>query len=243
MVKRSIDQQLRLRNFDARHGRIESGAVVRSRKGLIGVEGGKGIFYQWKEKQASVRQVTVAVSATKPKIVRKNQNTLPPHLLSQPYHEVEVCRGRDVSEYLKGTCTRTSCEIGIHPSAISIKNEAVCKAGDKCVFPHCKVDEQPNKKHQKNIIPKRRERDDKNALAIVKSVSQMGCVSQDSDALVSQGRKSLGNPMQKVLSAIQRVRFTKSTLRHASIREKKGPSLGKLNVQVPHQRSPHAYEI
>ena len=46
MVKRSFDQKLRLRNFDARHGKLESGAVVESRKGLIGVEGGKGICYQ-----------------------------------------------------------------------------------------------------------------------------------------------------------------------------------------------------
>ena len=91
MVKRSIDQKLRLRNFDARHGRIETGAVVKNRKGLSGVEGGKGICYQWKEKgQRSHRHET--------KIVRKNQNTLPPHLLSQPHHEVEVCRGREVSE-------------------------------------------------------------------------------------------------------------------------------------------------
>ena len=37
MVKRSINQKLRLRNFDARYGRIESGAVVKSRKGIIGV--------------------------------------------------------------------------------------------------------------------------------------------------------------------------------------------------------------
>ena len=50
MVKRSVDQKLHLRNFDARHGRIESGAAVKSRKGLIGIEGGKGICYQWKEK-------------------------------------------------------------------------------------------------------------------------------------------------------------------------------------------------
>ena len=50
MVKTNIDQQLRLRNFDARHGRIESGAVVKNRKGLISVAGGKGICYQWKEK-------------------------------------------------------------------------------------------------------------------------------------------------------------------------------------------------
>ena len=36
MVKMSIDQKLRLRNFDARHGKIETGAE-------------KG--YQWKEKR------------------------------------------------------------------------------------------------------------------------------------------------------------------------------------------------
>ena len=50
------------------------------------------------KKKASVRKETVALSATKPKIVRKNQNTLPPHLLGQRYHGVEVCRGREVSE-------------------------------------------------------------------------------------------------------------------------------------------------
>ena len=49
--------------------------------------------------------------------------------------------------------------------------------------------------------------------------------------------------MQKVLGLIRRVRFTQSTLRQASIREKKGPSLGKLQVKVPHQRSPHAMKF
>ena len=50
MVKRSLDQKQRLRNFDARHGKIETGAVVKNRKGLSGVEAGKDICYQWKEK-------------------------------------------------------------------------------------------------------------------------------------------------------------------------------------------------
>ena len=48
--------------------------------------------------------------------------------------------------------------------------------------------------------------------------------------------------MQEVLAPIQRVRFTKSTLRHASIRDKKGPSLGETDVKVPHQRSPYETE-
>ena len=50
MVKRSMDQKLRLRNFDARHGRIETGAVIKNRKEMSGVEGGKGTCYRWKEK-------------------------------------------------------------------------------------------------------------------------------------------------------------------------------------------------
>ena len=33
-----------------------------------------------------------------PRSFAKNQNALPPCLLSQPYHEVEVCRGREVCE-------------------------------------------------------------------------------------------------------------------------------------------------
>ena len=35
MVMRSIDQKIRLRNFDARHGRLETGAVVKNRNGLL----------------------------------------------------------------------------------------------------------------------------------------------------------------------------------------------------------------
>ena len=45
--------------------------------------------------------------------------------------------------------------------------------------------------------------------------------------------------MQKVLHAIQRGPFAKSTLRHASIQEKKGPTLGKIQVKPRHQRSPY----
>ena len=56
--------------------------------------------------------------------------------------------------------------------------------------------------------------------------------------------ESLGEtPMQKVLEPIQRVRFTKSTRRQASILEKKGPLFGKINVKVLHQRSPYAMKF
>ena len=44
VVKKRPDQKLRLRNCDARHVRIETGAV-----GLRGVQGGKCICYPWKD--------------------------------------------------------------------------------------------------------------------------------------------------------------------------------------------------
>ena len=138
---------------------------------------------------------------------------------------------------------RTSCEYWHPPECQFYKHETGCKAGDKRLFPHRKVDEQPIKKPNKSYFPKRRESDDKNAVAFVKSVSQLGCVSQDSDALVSLGRKSRGSPMQKVLEPIRRVRFTKSTLRQASSREKKDHRLEKIQVKHPHQRSPYAMKF
>ena len=45
------------------------------------------------------------------------------------------------------------------------------------------------------------------------------------------------------LGPIRKVRFTKSTLRQASMREKKGPSVGKIQVKSPHQRSPYAMKF
>ena len=82
MVKRSIDQKLRLRNFDASQRRIETGAVVKNRKGLSGVKGGKGICYQWKEKGQCSKGETSAVSGMRVMIVRQNRQRKPLHPLS-----------------------------------------------------------------------------------------------------------------------------------------------------------------
>ena len=131
--------------------------------------------------------------------------------------------------------------IGIRPSATHTKMKRVVRRGTSVCFRNTRLMNNP-KKAKKNFT-KRRESDDKNAVADVKSVSQLGCVSHDSDALVPQGRKFRGNPMQKAVEPIQRTRFNKSTPRQTSIRENKGPSLGKINVKVPHQQSPYAMKF
>ena len=59
--------------------------------------------------------------------------------------------------------------IGIRPGANSIKMKRVVKPETSVLFPHNKIDEQPNKKPKKSHFPKIRENDDKNAVAIVKA--------------------------------------------------------------------------
>ena len=78
----------------------------------------------------------------------------------------------------------------------------------------------------------------------MKSVSQFGCVSQDSDALASQGRKSRRSPMQEVVEPIQKV-YDSLSLRYVTRepREKKGPSLGKITCQSSSSAKFQRFEI
>ena len=206
MVKRSIDQKLRLRNFDARNERIETCAVVTSRKGLISVEGGRGICYQWKEKEQCSQGDRCGFRHETQDRAQKPEHTAA--TLSEPI----VSRGRRVSRkrsnwgkgnhgsilrqpcryYLKGTCTRTLCEYW-HPPECQFKKKRkrVVRLETSVCFFITRLMNNQIKKPKKSNIPKRRESDDKNAVAIVKSVSQLGCVSQDSDALACQGMKEV----------------------------------------------------
>ena len=109
----------------------------------------------------------------------------------------------------------------------------------KVSVPHYKVEEQPSKKPKKSF--QNGKSDDKGAVAVVKTVPQLGCVSQGSEpSALPNSVKYRGNPRWKVLGSIRQVRFTQSTLREANIRENKGPSLEKIQVKIPYQRSPCA---
>ena len=75
---------------------------------------------------------------------------------------------------------------------------------------------------------------------MVTDVRQLGCVLQDLEPPESS---AILRESTEVLGLIRRVRFTRGTLRHANIREKKGPSHGKIQVKVLHQRSPYAVKL
>ena len=51
-----------------------------------------------KQKANVCKKETVQFPPHNPRSCAKNQNRLPPHRPSQPFHEVEVCRGREASE-------------------------------------------------------------------------------------------------------------------------------------------------
>ena len=82
--------------------------------------------------------------------------------------------------------------IGILPNVNSFKNESGCKAGDKCLFPHCKVDEQPNKKPKTSFNPQNGNSDDKGAVAIVITVGM--CLARLRAIRTSEKRDVLGKP-------------------------------------------------
>ena len=186
MEKKRKDQQRRVRNFDVR--RTETGAVIQNRKETSGVEGGKEYLLPMDRKgQCSKEDQCNFQYESNDRA--QNQNTLPPRLPSHPSHEVEVFRRKEVSNAesnhgailrqpcrycLKDTCTRTSCGYWHPPECQFHKTETGCKARDNCLFPHNEV-EKPKKGYNH---PKRRESDDKDAVAAVKNVPQLGCVSQ-----------------------------------------------------------------
>ena len=136
-VKRSIDQKLRLRNFDARHEKIETGAVVKSQKGLSHVEGGNGICYQWKERgqrpkgdQCSFRHESNDHAKPTPKAEPPSEPQSSKTRGSSVLRKTNA-RGRSQPEkfnrppceyFLKGTCTKSPCEYWHFPECQFYKN-------------------------------------------------------------------------------------------------------------------------
>ena len=97
MVKGSIDQKLRCRNFDARKERIETGAVFTSRRGQKGVQRGQGGGYQWTAEGQCSRGDKCSFRHDEDKRA-KTDTKKPLHPLNHQNKEVEVRRETRASE-------------------------------------------------------------------------------------------------------------------------------------------------
>ena len=74
--------------------------------------------------------------------------------------------------YLKGTCTGSPCGYVHPPECQFYETESGCKTGDKCLFAHYKVEEQPSRKPNKSF--QNGESDDKGAVAICENCTTIG---------------------------------------------------------------------
>ena len=209
MVKRSIEQNLRMKNYEARNGNYEtsrsqeSGTKQREQRSL-------GDCWQWKANG----QYSKGDNCSFRRDINKRAETTQPNpspSSSTRLNERNASRTRSPrgksqwKDHFKGTCTTPFCEKWWHPpECLFYKSEKGCRFGEKCFYAHRQVDEQPSKKSKKN--------GDKSAVAILKNTRQLGCVFQDVEPPKSSS-------ILRKLKPIRCVRFTKAVLRYANVRD------------------------
>ena len=132
---------------------------------------------------------------------------MPPHLPGPRCHEVEVCRGREVSE-AKVTMVTFSDDladiiwkvlahdrlvnIGVLPSVNFTKQKRVAKPGISVWSRIIRLMNNETKSQRKATIPTEEKATTRMLWLLWKIVPQLGCVSQDLGALVTQRGKKLG---------------------------------------------------
>ena len=157
MVKRSIEQNLRIKNFESRNGNYERNAVKnqgtkqREQRFL-------GDCWQWKangqcsegdncsfrhdiNKRAKTTQPNPSPSSSTRQNERNASRTPSPRGKSPSGRMFRLpCK-----DYLKGTCTTPFCEKWHPPECLFCKSESGCRFGEKCSYAHRQVEEQANK--------------------------------------------------------------------------------------------------
>ena len=241
MVKRSIEQDLRKRNFGARNGNYERNAVVKNQRVKQRQQRTLGDCWQWKANGHCSKVNNCSFRHDMNKRVKPTQPNPSPRSSSRQ-NEKNASRTRSprrrspcgrmyrlpCKDYLKGTCTNSFCEKWHPPECLFYKSENGCRFGEKCSDAHRQVDEQPSKRSKKN--------GDKSAVAMLKITRQLGCVFQDMEPPKSSSILRKSSNMRKPIRCVQ---FTKAVVRHANIRDQ-NPSLGMICPSDPHQRNPNA---
>ena len=169
MVKRSIEQEIRNKNFEARNGNYERNAVVKNQgtkqrgQRILGdcqqleangqcIKGDNCSFRHDVNKRAKMTQPNPSPNSFMQQDERKASRTRSPRGKS-PSGRMSRCPCKD---YLKGTCTNSFHEKWHSPECLFYKT----KSGKVLLRTHRHVDEQPSKRPKKN--------DDKSAVAMLK---------------------------------------------------------------------------
>ena len=173
MVKRSIEQEIRNRNFWSRNGIFEKNAVVKNQGSKQRVQRILGDCWQGETNGQCVKGNNCSFRHDinkRGKVTPSNPSpTFSCSRMSENHREPEVPEVKSPSgrmsrwlckDYLRGTCNNSFCERWHPPECLSYKTKSGCRFGEKCSYAHRQVDEQPTKRSRKN--------DDKSAVAMLK---------------------------------------------------------------------------
>ena len=145
MVKRSIEQGLRNRNFGARNGSYERNAVVKNQRVKKREQRSLGDCWQWKadgqcskgdncrfrhemNKRAKSTQPNPSSRSSTQQNAKNASGTMSPRGRSPSGKMARLpCK-----DYLKGTCTNSLCEEWHPPECLFYKSENGCRFGEKC---------------------------------------------------------------------------------------------------------------
>ena len=153
-MKRSIEQEIRNKNFGARIGNFEKNAVVKNQGTKQRVQRILGDCWQWetngqcvKGNNCSFRHGMNKRGKSSPS--NPSQNSFMRQSERKP-SRTRSPRGRSPSvrtsrwpckDYLRGICNNSWHP----PECLFYKTKSGCRFGAKCSFAHCQVDEQPTK--------------------------------------------------------------------------------------------------
>ena len=234
MVKRSIEQNIRNKNFGVRKGNYdERNAVVKNQETKQRGQRILGDCWQWEtngqwvkgdncsfrhdiNKRAKMTQPSPSPNSFMQQDEKKASKTRSPRGISPSGRMFRwPCK-----DYLKGTCTNSFCEKWHPPECLFYKTMSGCRFGEKCFSAHRQVDEQPSKRSKKNgdksavAMLKKNEHHQRTAQPVLDAYSsstrQLGCVFQDMEPPKSSSilRKSSG--IQKPI--LRSVRFAQVNL-------------------------------
>ena len=163
MVKRSIEHDLRNRNFGARSGNYERNAVVKNQGTKQRGQRILGDCWQWEANGQCSKGDNCSFRHDVNKRAKMTQpNPSPNSFMQQDERKASRTRsprGKSSSDrmsrwpckdYLKGTCTNSFCEKWHPPECLFYKTKSGCRFGEKCSYAHRQVDEKPSKRSKKN---------------------------------------------------------------------------------------------
>ena len=173
MVKRSIEQDIRNKNFGARNGNYEKNAVVKNQGTKQCVQRILGDCWQWEFNGQCSRGDNCSFRYDINKRGKMTQSKTSPNSFMQQ-NERKASRTRSprgkrpsgrmsrwpCKDYLKGTCNNSFCERWHLQNACSTRLRRVAGLGQSAHTHTRQVDEQPSKRSKKN--------DDKSAVAMLK---------------------------------------------------------------------------